>query len=141
MEPGRPIYLKCTRAHRDDDLLETMNMNNWHEFLNSLNMALNLNDYGGANRWVANIGENLRTCLRTYTVFFDYIAADSYGDVSNGLLENIHRVLKFLGLQAREVRKKMRGILYTDFYFMCTEMFIQTGATPIKNIKLPLPII
>ena len=92
---GRPIYLKHTRAHREDNLLETTNMNNWHEFLDSsLNMALNLNDFSGPNRWVTNIGENLTTCFRTYTVFFDYIAADIYNNVSNRPSENIHRVLK-----------------------------------------------
>ena len=30
-----PIYFKHTRAAKDDDILETMNENNWHELLKS----------------------------------------------------------------------------------------------------------
>ena len=31
-----PIYLKHTRAHKDHKMLETTNMNNWHQVLDSL---------------------------------------------------------------------------------------------------------
>ena len=54
--PG-PIYCKHTKAAKDDDLLETMNENNWHEFLN----GSILNTLGGIrgreNQWLKNITE------------------------------------------------------------------------------------
>ena len=48
--PG-PIYCKHTKAAKDDDLLETMNENNWHEFLNGSILNTLGNIRGRENQW------------------------------------------------------------------------------------------
>ena len=43
-------------------MLETMNMNNWHEFLDpSIRLALSMSDYESDNKWIVNIGKKLRS--------------------------------------------------------------------------------
>ena len=46
-----PIYLKHTRAHKDDKMLETMNMSNWHKSLDlPIRSALSMCDYESNNK-------------------------------------------------------------------------------------------
>ena len=53
-----PIYLKHTRARKDDKMLETMNMNNWHEVLDSsIRLALPMSDCESDNNWIVNTGK------------------------------------------------------------------------------------
>ena len=60
-----PIYLKHTRAHKDDEMLETMNINNWHEFLDSsTRLVLSMSNYRSNNKWIVNIGKQLRWTFR-----------------------------------------------------------------------------
>ena len=48
-------------------MLETMNMNNGHEFLNSsIRLALSMNDYESNNKWIVNIGKKLRLTFGKY---------------------------------------------------------------------------
>ena len=60
-----PIHLKHTRAHKDDEILETMNMNNYHEFLDSyISLAPSMSDYESDNKWIPNIGKKLKSTFR-----------------------------------------------------------------------------
>ena len=60
-----PIYLKHTRAHKDDEMLETMTMNNCHKFVDSsIRLALSVSDYESNNKWIINISKKLRSTFR-----------------------------------------------------------------------------
>ena len=56
-----------------------------------------------------------------------------------GSMENVLKVLRFLGLPKREGQKIIKNRTHTQLYFDCTDTFIATGATPIKNSTPPLP--
>ena len=61
-----PIYLKHTRVHKDDEMLGTINMNNWNEFLDSsIRLALSMSDYksatNGSLTLVKNLGQSLES--------------------------------------------------------------------------------
>ena len=74
-----PIYLKHTRAHKDDNMLETMSMNNWHEFLDSsIRLALSMSDYESNKKWIVNIGKKLRTTFRKYKNELNEVAYEFY---------------------------------------------------------------
>ena len=47
-----PIYCKHTRGMRGDDMLETMNKNNWHEFLDSTIHGALTGARGDDNPWI-----------------------------------------------------------------------------------------
>ena len=48
-------------------MLETVNINNWHEFLDSsIRLALSMSDYRSNNEWIINIGKQLRWTFRKY---------------------------------------------------------------------------
>ena len=69
-----PIYLKHTRAHKDDEML---NMNNWHKFLNSsIRLALSMNDYESNNKWIVSFGKKLRS---TFGKFKNELNGATYG--------------------------------------------------------------
>ena len=60
-----PIHLNHTRAHKDDEMLKTMNMNNWHEFLDSsIRLAPSMSDYESDIKWFPNIGRKLKSTFR-----------------------------------------------------------------------------
>ena len=129
-----PIYLKYTRAHKDDEMLETMNMNNWHEFLNSsIRLALSMSDYESNNKWIVNIGKKLRSTFGKYKNELNEVAYEFYNYIRYGSMENVLKVLSFLGLPKREGRKIIKNMTHTQLYFDCMDRFIATGATPIKN--------
>ena len=53
------ICCKHTRAMRDDVMLETLNENNWHEFLDSAIHGALTGARGDDNPWIKNIFTNL----------------------------------------------------------------------------------
>ena len=71
--PG-PIYWKHTKAGEDNNLLETMNENNWHEFLNGSILSTLGGIRGRENQWLNNITVNLERCIYHYKYAFDKIA-------------------------------------------------------------------
>ena len=95
--PG-PIYCKYTKATKDDDLLETMNENNWHEFLN----GSILSTLGGIrrkeNQWLKNITANLEWCIYHYKYAFDKIAHLYHKLLEKGPIENMIRLFRHLNI-------------------------------------------
>ena len=62
-----PIYLKHPRTRKDDKMLETMNVNNWHEVLcSSIRLALSMSDCESDNNWIVNTGKKPRSTFRKY---------------------------------------------------------------------------
>ena len=94
-----PIYLKHTRVHKDDEMSETMNMNNWHEFLDlSIRLALSMSDYESDNKCISNIGKKLWSTFRKYKNELNEVAYEFYNYIRYGSTENVLKVLRFLGL-------------------------------------------
>ena len=54
-------------------------------------------------------------------------------------MDNVLKVLSFLGLPKQEGQKIIKNMTHTQLYFDCVDRFIVTGATPIKNSTLSLP--
>ena len=71
--PG-PICCKHNKAAKDDDLLETMNENNWHEFLNGSVLSTLGGICATENQWLKNITVNLERCIYHCKYAFDKIA-------------------------------------------------------------------
>ena len=59
-----PIYCKHTRASEDDDMLETINENNWHEFLNSTIEGTLQGAVRNDNQSIKNIFKDLNSCFK-----------------------------------------------------------------------------
>ena len=115
-----PIYLKHTRAHKDDETLETVNMNNWHKFLDSsIRLALSMSDYKSDNKWIVNIGKKLRTTFRKYKNKLNDVAYEFYNYIRYGSMDNFLKVLNFLGLPKQEGRKMIKNMTHTQLYFDC----------------------
>ena len=94
------IYCKHTRAMRDDVMLDTMNKNNWHEFLDSaINGALT-GARGDDNHWIKNIFTNLNHCFNDYYHAFDNISRTYYKLLREGSKENIICVFRYLDIPA-----------------------------------------
>ena len=107
-----PIYLKHTRAHKDDEMLETMNMNNWQEFLDSsVRLALSMSDYESDNKWILNIGKRFRSTFRKYKNELNEVSYEFYNYIRYGSTENVLKVLSFLGLPKREGQKIIKNRL------------------------------
>ena len=134
-----PIYLKHIRAHKDDEMLESINMNNCHKFLDSfIKLALSMSDYESDNKWIVNIGKKLRSTFRKYKNKLNDVAYVFYNYIRYSSVDNVLKVLSFLGLPKREGQKILKNMTHTKLYFDCVGRFIVTGATPIKNSTLPL---
>ena len=121
-------------------MLETMNMNNWHEFLDpSIRLVLSMSDYESDNKWIVNIGKKLRSTFRKYKNELNDIAYEFYNYVRYDSIDNVLKVLSFGGLPKREGSKIIKNMTHTHLYFDCVDRFIVTGATEIKNSTLSLP--
>ena len=86
--PG-PIYCKHTKVAKDDDLLETMNKNNWHEFLNGSILSTLRGIRGRENQGLKNIAVNLERCIYHYKYAFDKIAHLYHRLLKRGPKENM----------------------------------------------------
>ena len=68
------IYYKQTSTTKDDNMLETINENNWHEFLNSSIEGTLQGAARNDNQWIKNIFKNLDSCFKEYWEVFEDIA-------------------------------------------------------------------
>ena len=59
-------------------MLETINENNWHEFLDSAIYGALTGARGNNNPWIKNIFINLNYCFNDYYHAFDNIACTYY---------------------------------------------------------------
>ena len=99
-----PIYCRHSRATKDDVMIETMNENNWLEFLdNAIERPLSL-DKNIENDWIDNIFQNLHICYKTYELMFRDIAVAYFNVLFSGSRENIVKVFKFIDVPLRNVR-------------------------------------
>ena len=115
-------------------------MNNWHEFLESfIKLALSMSDCKSNNKWIVNIGKKLRSTFGKYKNELNEVVYEFYNYIRYGSMENVLKVLSFLGLLKWEVRKIIQNVTHTQLCFDCMDRFIATGATPIKNSTLSLP--
>ena len=83
--------------------------------------------------------KKLRTTFGKYKNELNEAVYEFYNYIRYGSMENVLKVLSFLGLPKREGRKIIKNMTHTQLYFDCMDRFIATGATPIKNSTLPLP--
>ena len=68
--PG-PIYYKYTKAAKDNDLLERMDKNNWHKFLNGSILSILGGILGRESQWLKTITVNLEWCICHCKYAFD----------------------------------------------------------------------
>ena len=89
-----PIYYKHTRFTEDDDMLETMNENNWHEFLNSSIEGTLEEATRNGNQLIKNIFKNLDSCFKEYREIIEDIA-QAYFEL--GFLDEKKTLFEYLG--------------------------------------------
>ena len=121
-----PIYYKHTRFTEDDDMLETMNENNWHEFLNnSIEGTLEEATRNG-NQSIKNIFKNLDSCFKEYREVIEDIAQKYFELGVSGREKNIIWVLRFLDIPAKKFRDTIDVLGYKNLFFRCADNFFQT---------------
>ena len=124
---------------RDDVTLETMNENNWHEFLDSgINGALT-GARGDDNPWIKNIFTNLNHCFNDYYHAFNNIARTYYRLLREGTKESIIRVARYLDIPARNLNDTMTELAFERLFFKCANKFFETGKTPMNKSGTILP--
>ena len=128
-----PVYCKYTRAAEDDDMFETMNEINWHEFLNSSIEGALQGAAGNDNQWIKNIFKNLDSCFKEYREIFEDIVQACFKLLVSGPEKNIIRVLSFLDIPAKNLRDTIDILGYENLFFKCADKFFQTGRTSLNN--------
>ena len=130
-----PIYCKHTKAAKDDDLLETMNENNWHEFLN----GCILNTLGGIcgreNQWLKNITVNLERCIYHYKYAFGEIAHLYHRLLERGSTENMIWLFRYLNIPTKNMKEILEKLGLIKLYFRCVHKFIETRKTPLAILE------
>ena len=89
MRGREPIYCRHSRAMEDDLMLESMNQNNWHDFLDNALEGAMTNRKRSGNKYVDNIFENLRICFHDYRVMLEDIALAYYELLLTSSQDNI----------------------------------------------------
>lgn len=83
MSDEDPILIRHSKAPTDDVMIQTMNENNWHEFLSD-SISGALENSQAANRkgriskegqWIRNIFRRLNKYFRVYSMLFEELAA------------------------------------------------------------------
>ena len=105
MRDREPIYCRHSRATEDDLMLESMNQNNWHDFLDNAMEGAMTNRKRSGNENADNIFEYLRICFHDYRVIFEDIALAYYVLLLTSSQKNIIRVLKFIDVPLRNVKQ------------------------------------
>ena len=95
--PG-PICCKYTKAAKDDDLLETMNQNNWDEFLNGFILSTLGGIPGRENQWLKNITVNLEQCIYHFKYNFYKVAHLYHRLLERGPIENMISLFRHLNI-------------------------------------------
>ena len=119
-------------------MLETINENNWHEFLNS---SIEDTLQGAAridNQWIKNILKNLDSCFKEYWEVFEDIAQAYFKLLVSEPEKNI-QILRFLNITAKNVRDIVDVLGYENLFFKSADKFFQTGRTPLNNSGRTLP--
>ena len=119
-------------------MLETINENNWHEFLNS---SIEGTLQGAAridNQWIKNIFRNLDSCFKEYWEVFEDIAQAYFKLLVSEPEKNI-QILRFLNITAKNVRDIVDVLGYENLFFKSADKFFQMGRTPLNNSGRTLP--
>ena len=134
-----PIYCRHSRATKDDVMIETMNENNWLEFLdNAIERPLSLGK-NIENDWIDNIFQNLHICYKTYELMFRDIAVAYFNVLFSGSRENIVKVFKFIDVPLRNVRHFTKIMGAEKLFYRCVDKYFETGKTPIVDSPKALP--
>ena len=118
--PG-PIYCKHTKAAKDYDLLETMNENNWHEFLNGSLLSTLGGICAMENQWLKNITVNLERCIYHCKYAFDKIAYLYHRLLERGPIENMIQLFRYLNIPTKNMKETMekKARLHKSLLQMC----------------------
>ena len=120
-------------------MLETMNDNNWHEFLDSGINGTLTGARNDDNPWIKNIFTNLKHCFNDYYHAFNNIARTYYRLLREGTKENIIRIVRYLDIPARNLNDTMTELAFERLFFKCTNKFFETGKTPMNKSGTILP--
>ena len=130
--PGR-VYCKHSTAAKDDNLLESMKENNWHEFLNGSILSTSGGICGRENLWLKNTTGNLEWRIDHYKYAFDEMAHLYHRLLERGPIENMNRLFRHLNICTKNMKETMEKLGYIKLYFRCVDKFIETGKTPLSN--------
>ena len=135
------IYCKHTRAMRDDVMLEAMNKNNWHKFLDSAIHGALTGYRGDDNPWIKNIFTNLNHCFNDYYHAFSNIARTYYRLplLSEGSKEKIIGVFRYLDIPSRNLNDTLTELGFERLFFKCADTFFVMGKTPMNKSGTILP--
>ena len=130
-----PIYCKHTKTAKDDDLLETMNENNWHEFLNGCILSTLGGICGRENQWLKNITVNLERCIYHYKYAFGKIAHLYHRLLERGSIENMIWLFRYLNIPTKNMKEILEKLGLIKLYFRCVHKFIETRKTPLAILE------
>ena len=147
LDSENPILLRHSKPTTDDVLIETMNENNWHQFLSdSIRDALDNPQVVDKNRrlhlerqWIRNIFTRLNKCFRIYAMFFEELASTYKELVFSDASNNRIKTYKFAKTPFRSFGSMQDKILYEELYFKVAEKYFGTGKTTLsvspKNLQ------
>ena len=69
---------------KDDVMIEFVNENNWHKFLENAIEGSLTSDKDIENNWIDNIFQNLHICYKTYKLMFRDIAGAYFNLLLSG---------------------------------------------------------
>ena len=133
------IYCKHTRAMRVDIMLEKMNENNWHEFLDSTIHGALPGARGDDNRCIKNIFTNLNHYFNDCYHAFDNIARTYYRVLRERSKEDIIHVFRYLYIPARNLNDTITELGFERLFFKCADKFFETGKTLMNKSGTILP--
>ena len=110
-----PILVRHCKASRDNLLIETMNENNWHEFLYE-SIRGSFSDDELNNDWISNIFKNLIICFKSYETVFKDIAYFYQKLLLSRAQNNIIKVYKFIAVQFTNIHGLEKAIHYEELF-------------------------
>ena len=133
-----PIYCRHSRATKDDMMIETMNENNWLEFLDNTIEGSLTSEKDTKNDWIDNIFQNLHICYKAYALMFRDIAVAYFNLLISGSRENILKVFKFIDVPLRNVRHLTKIMGVEKLFYRCVDKCFEIGKTHIDDLPKAL---
>lgn len=155
MSDEHPILIRHSKAPTDDVMIQTMNENNWLEFLSD-SISGTLENSQAANKksciskegqWIRNIFRRLNKYFRVYSMLFEELATTEKKLLFIGAGNNRIKAYKFAEISFKNFASMEDAVSYEKLYFKMAEKYFATGKTPflvppqnlpeIKPVSLP----
>ena len=142
-----PILLRQSKATTDDVMTETMNENNWHNFLSDcIRGALDNSQAADENgllhlegQWIRNIFTRLNKCFRIYAMIFEELASTYKELLFSGAGNNRVKTDKSAEIPFKSFGSMQDEVSYEELYFKMAKKYFSMGKTPLSASPKNLP--